>query len=55
MDKHCDPDHALAVGDWAYVDEDITPIQGNPHFRVKYAGQFFVKAVTTSTATLDIP
>ena len=55
MDKNRDPDHALAVGDWAYVDADITPIPGNPHFRVKYAGPFFVKAVTTSTATLDIP
>jgi hypothetical protein len=55
MDKRRDPGHALAVGDWAYVDAEITPIPGNPHFRVKYAGPFFVKAVTTSTATLDIP
>ena len=55
MDKNRDPDHSLVVGDWAYVDADITPIPGNPHFRVKYAEPFFVKAVTTSTVTLDIP
>ena len=55
LDKHRDPRHVLAVGDWAYVDADITPIPGNSHFRVKYAGPFFVKAVTTSTATLEIP
>jgi hypothetical protein len=40
MDKRRDPGHALVVGDWAYVDAEITPIPGNPHFRVKYAGPF---------------
>ena len=55
LDKQRDPRQALAVGDWAYVDAEITPIPGNPHFRVKYAGPFLVKAVTTSTATLAIP
>jgi hypothetical protein len=55
MDKRRDPGHVLAVGDWAYVDAEITPIPGNPHFRVKYAGPFFVKAVTTSTATGKSP
>jgi hypothetical protein len=60
MDKQRDPRHAvkLAVGDWAYIDAKITPIPGNPgklHFRVKHAGPFLVKAVTTSTVTLTIP
>ena len=55
MDKRQDPGHELAVGNWPYVDTEITPIPGNPHFRVKYSGPFFAKAVITSTATLDIP
>ena len=55
LDRHRDPHHTLSVGDWAYVDAEIAPIPGNSHFRVKYAGPFLVKAVTTSTATLEIP
>ena len=55
LDKRRDPRNTLAVGDWAYVNADITPIPGNPHFRVKYAGPFLVKAVSVSTATLDLP
>ena len=55
LDKQRDPRNTLAVGDWAYVNADITPLPGNSHFRVKYAGPFLVKAVSVSTATLDIP
>jgi hypothetical protein len=55
LDKRRDSRNTLAVGDWAYVNADITPIPGNSHFRVKYAGPFLVKAVSASTATLDIP
>ncbi len=54
MDKLLDPGYVLAVGNWAYVDDEVTPIPGNPHFQDKYTGMFFVQAVINSTATLEI-
>ena len=55
MDELRDPTQSLAVGDWAYIEADETPIPGNAHFRVKYAGPFPVTAVTATNATLELP
>ena len=50
MDKSRSSRQKLTVGDWVYLDEEQTPIPGENHFRVKWA-----RAVSTSTATLDLP
>ena len=55
MDTRRNSRQRLVVGDWAYLDAEHTPIPGDNHFRVKWAGPFPVKAVTPSTATLDLP
>ena len=55
MDKGRDFHNSLAVGDFAYLSSEITPTPGEKHFKCKWDGPFPVKAVSASTATLELP
>ncbi len=54
MTQHQDPTVQVQVGQKAWLCADECPIQVNKHFKFPWTGPFDVKAVTGSTAKLNL-
>ena len=55
MTQNRDPTVQIQIGQKVWLRADECPIPGNKHFKFPWTGPFDVKAVTASTATLDLP